>query len=213
MLDSHAPVVRISRTAAWMGNPLHRPFTHYPEAMDRTWMRERLERFKALCEAYDQENRQSSYNSTPRTRELNSQINAEIPTAREIIKNLDPELVGDITEPQHMYGTSRARSAVERALGILRDQDEWKAKLAPDAPSLTADQFHASVWKAASAIWDTGQYRVAVQQAAVSLSAHIAKKSGSSLTERNLVKQVFSPDEPQNGQPSLPSCREAPAPQ
>jgi hypothetical protein len=166
-------------------------------------MRERLERFKALCEAYDQENRQSSYNSTPRTRQLNSQINAEIPTVREIIKNLDPELVGDITEPQHMYGTARARSAVERALGILRDQAEWRARLAPDAPSVIADQFHPSVWNAASAIWDTGQFRVAVQQAAVSLSAHIAAKAISSLTERELVQLVLKADAPGPGQTRL----------
>lgn len=78
-----------------------------------------------------------------------------------------------------------------RGLGILRDQDEWKVNLAPDAPSLIADQFHPHVWAAASAIWDTGNYRVAVQQAAVALSAHIAKKVGSPLSERKLVAQVF----------------------
>jgi hypothetical protein len=52
------------------------------------------------------------------------------------------------------------------------------------------------VWEAASAIWDTGIYRVAVEQAAGSLSAHIAKKAESSLTERELVTQVFSPSAP-----------------
>jgi uncharacterized protein (TIGR02391 family) len=102
-----------------------------------------------------------------------------------------------------MYGTSRARSSVEQALGILRDQDEWKANLAPDAPSLIADEFHPNVWTAASAIWDTGQYRVAVQQAAVSLSLHIAAKAGSSLTERALVAQVFSREDPRPGQVRL----------
>jgi Protein of unknown function (Hypoth_ymh) len=34
-----------------------------------------------------------------------------------------------------------------------------------------------------------------VGQARVSLSAHIAKKAGSSLTERELVAQVFSPNQ------------------
>jgi hypothetical protein len=43
--------------------------------------------------------------------------------------------------------------------------------------------------------YGTGQYRVAVGQARVSLSAHIAKKAGSSLTERELVAQVFSPNQ------------------
>lgn len=103
-----------------------------------------------------------------------------------------------------MYGTSRPRRAVEQALGILRDQDEWKENLAPDAPSLIADQFQPNVWKSASAIWDTGQYRVAVQQACVSLSAHIAAKAARSpLSERALAAQVFSPKEPSEGQVRL----------
>jgi hypothetical protein len=98
-----------------------------------------------------------------------------------------------------MYGTSRARQAVEQAFGFLHGQDEWNAKLAPDAPSLIADQFHPEVWGAASAIWVTGQFRVAVQQACVSLSAHIASMAGSSLAERELVQLVFKPDHPGNG--------------
>jgi DNA-binding transcriptional ArsR family regulator len=171
--------------------------------MDRVWMRERLESFKTLNERYDQANRQARYESSPETKALNSEINGEVPTIRKIVEALNPDLVEDITEPMHMYGTSKTRSAVEQALGILRDEDVLRAKLAPDAPSLVADQFHSTVWKAASAIWDTGQYRVAVQQAAVSLSAHIAAKAGSSLTERALVSQVFSKDEPRPGQVRL----------
>jgi hypothetical protein len=166
-------------------------------------MRERLESFKTLNETYDQAEKLSSYKSTPETKALGSQINAEVPTVRKIVEALNPELVGDIAGPSYTYGTSTARSAVEQALGILRDQDEWKANLAPDAPSLVADQFHPTVWNAASAIWDTEMYRVAVQQAAVSLSAHIAAKAGSPLTERALVSQVFSKDQPRTGQVRL----------
>src|ERR1700733_15259377 len=171
--------------------------------MNRTWMRERLELFKALCEQYDQEGRQSPGLRSQAQRDLNSQINTEIPTIREIVKRLDPELVKDIIEPQYTSGTSRPRTAIERTLGIVRDQDEWKANLEPDAPALIADEFHPHIWGAASAIWDTGQYRVAVQQAAVSLSAHIAKKSGSSLSERKLVQRVFSTDPPSADQVRL----------
>lgn len=169
--------------------------------MNPDWMRERLERFKGLCDAYNQENHGSGYQSTGRLKQITSQINAELPTAREIVKSLDPDLVENVNAPTHMYGASSV--AVEQALGILRDQDEWKANLAPDAPSLVADQFHPDVWKAASAIWDTGQYRVAVQQAAVSLSAHIAAKAVSSLTERELVQLVFKSDTPGPGQTRL----------
>jgi uncharacterized protein (TIGR02391 family) len=65
--------------------------------------------------------------------------------------------------------------------------------LGPDTPSLVAEKFHPQFWEAASPLWNTGKYRVAVQQACVALSAYIAKKAGSSLTERELVQQVFSP--------------------
>lgn len=167
-------------------------------------MRERLEKFKALCEAYD-----SLYGVTGGRDpggdlgKASEAISTELPTVHQIAQRLDPALVKDLTAPSATYGNARNLSAIAHGLGILRDMDEWKANLEPDAPSLIADQFHPSVWKAASAIWDTGMYRVAVQQAAVSLSAHIAAKAGSPLTERALVNQVFSKGEPQAGQVRL----------
>ncbi len=164
-------------------------------------MRERLESFHALCEAYDLEQVAPNWNEPYVDRY--AQISAEVPTVREIVKRLDPRLVDDVTEPLATDGTSNARRAAMRGLGILRDQDEWNANLVPDAPSLIADQFHPHVWNAASAIWDTGQYRVAVQQAAVSLSTHIATKAGTPLSERKLAAQVFSPNEPSPGQVRL----------
>jgi hypothetical protein len=47
------------------------------------------------------------------------------------------------------------------------------------------------------------QVPVAVGQAAVSLSAHIAKKAASPLSDRELVAQVFSSSEPGPGQTRL----------
>ena len=117
-------------------------------------------------------------------------------TVQEVLKRLDPELARQVTEPDFTSGTFDSLRAVQHGLGILRDRDEWTANLAPDAPSLIADQFHLNVWAAAATLWDTGKYRVAVGQAAVSLSAHIAKKAASPLSERELVAQVFSPGEP-----------------
>jgi hypothetical protein len=149
--------------------------------MDRAWMRQRLENYRALCEAYDQEHRRSGPTRSARKDELRPLLNAEIPTVKEIVKRLDASLAEDASSP--LYGYSKAT--------------------APDAPSLVADQFHPNVWTAASAIWDTGQYRVAVLQGAVSLSAHIAAKSLSSLTERELVQLVFAPSAPATGQTRL----------
>src|SRR6266536_5926519 len=161
--------------------------------MNREWMRERLESFKALCEAYDLENRRVRHAEfTDRHRDITDQMSSRMPTVREILKCLDPALAEQVELPS-MTGTSSSRGAVQQGLGILRDRDEWAANLAPDAPSLIADQLHPYVWAAASPLWDTGQYRVAVGQATVSLSAHIAKKAASPLSERELVAQVFSP--------------------
>jgi hypothetical protein len=164
---------------------------------------ERLESFKALCEAYDLEDRESNFASTETQREITDQMASQIPTVREILNRLDPTLVKDVGLPSSLDGVYRPLRAVQQGLGILRDRDEWAANLAPDAPSLIADQFHPQVWAEASPLWDTGQYRVAVEQAAVSLSAHIAVKATSPLSERALVAQVFSPAEPGSGQVRL----------
>lgn len=167
--------------------------------MKTDWMREQLERYKTLLEMYEQEDRMSARASTPKKRELNSEINGIIPTVKKIVGSLDPALVDNITPPLAMWGISRAHTAVEQALGILRAQADWDANLGPDAPSLVAEQFHPSVWEAASPLWSTGKYRVAVQQACVDLSAYIAGKAGSSLTERELVNLVFKPEPPGPG--------------
>lgn len=83
-----------------------------------------------------------------------------------------------------MTGVYDSLRAVHKGLGILNDQEEVRVKPAPDAPSLVADHFHPHVWVAASGVWDTGGYRVAVGQPAISLSEHIASKAGPLLTER-----------------------------
>jgi hypothetical protein len=167
--------------------------------MDREWMRQRLVEYLALCEEWQS----SLYRPMPPEVDISSQIISKIPTVKEILKRLDPDLIADVTDPLAMGGLSKVRVAIDQALGILRDRDDWKTMLDPDAPSYVADQFHSDIWTAASAIWDTGHYRVAVQQAAVSLSAHIAAKAGSSLTERELVQLVFAPADPPKGQTRL----------
>jgi hypothetical protein len=158
--------------------------------MNREWMRERLESFKSLCEAYQRERRRTP-DYTDRLRSLGDEMAPQMPTVRKVLGHLDPALVKEIAEPSHLGGAQDSLRAVQEGLGILSDQDEWQANLAPDAPSLIADQFHPHVWAAAAALWDTGQYRVAASQATVSLSAHIASKAGSPLTERELVALVF----------------------
>jgi Protein of unknown function (Hypoth_ymh) len=164
--------------------------------MNREWMRERLEAFQAVCEHYQQEDLRTGMDYTDTMRRLSAEMASQEPTVKEILKRLDPGLAEQVREPTYTGSTHDSLRAVQKGLGILRDQGEWRANLAPDAPSLVADQFHPHVWAAASPLWDTGEYRVAVVQAAVSLSAHIAKKADARLTDRELVAQVFAPGEP-----------------
>jgi hypothetical protein len=168
--------------------------------VNREWTRERLEQFKGLCEDYEREGH-GEYNH--RKRELSAEMATREPAVREILERLDPELAQAELRAMYTGGVTEAFRAMRQALGILRDQDEWKANLAPDAPALVADQFHPRIWDAASAIWDTGSYRIATEHAAGALSADIARKAGSHLAERELVTEIFAPGEPPPGKTRL----------
>ena len=79
------------------------------------------------------------------------------------------------------------------ALAVLRDREEWASNLAPDAPSLSSDELHPSIWGAAAPIWPTAEYKLAAGSACTSLSAHIKSKAHSHLNDRELAAQVFKP--------------------
>lgn len=170
--------------------------------MNREWMLERLTQLKGIVESYEREAAKSAGYSDQQ-RMLNDEASRHMPTARRILKLLDSELAERLRPLHYMGSSAEWLDAVQQGIGILQDMDEWSKNLLPDAPSIPADQLHPHVWAAAAALWDTGQYRVAVGQAATSLSAHIAKKSESSLSDRKLVAQVFSPKHPEPGQVRL----------
>lgn len=161
--------------------------------MNREFMRERLEAFLTLCQEYDGIDRANPGTYTDDQRRIASEMATESPAVKEILKRLNPDLVEGIIEPQYLGGVHDSMRSVQQALGLLRDLDVLAIELAPDAPVLAADGFHPHVWQAAAALWDTAKYRVAVQQACVSLSAHIAKKADSHLSDRELVNEVLSP--------------------
>lgn len=171
--------------------------------MDREWVREQLEAFRDLSDQYQVENQRNVNEYTPRMRELSRQMTASAPRIRKIFEQLAPDLVGEIKEPEYIGGAGDSLRATIQALTILNEQMEWEVRLVPDAPSLRADGFHPQIWEAARLLWDTGKYRLAVGQAAISLSAHLATKAGSHLTERKLANEVFSPSPPKVGQVRL----------
>lgn len=162
-------------------------------------MRERLEALLDLCRRYDADRGDYKYDGP-----LASDIRAQVPAARRIVAAIDPGLIGEMFGIAEAYGGFyETRTAIEMALGLLADKDDLAAMLAPDAPSIVADRFHPSIWQSAGPLWETGEYKTAVQQAAISLSSHIKTRVGSHLNERELVQNVFSSDLPKSGQTRL----------
>lgn len=161
-------------------------------SVDTDWMRARLEEYleldrscRAAVPAGEYWNQTASmYND--RAIEL-------LPTVARILKALDAPMPKTLLPPDH--SAAHTPRYVRQGLGILRDQDEWDARLRPDEPAnptIDAGRLHDWVWRAAGAFWSAGQPAVAVEYGAKSLTAHIQQKAGSSLADRELAAQVFS---------------------
>ncbi|MEU7097746.1 TIGR02391 family protein [Streptomyces longwoodensis] len=168
--------------------------------MDRDWMRQRLEDFEQQAKKYWAARQQGSGISA--TRKL--LFEAE-PTITKILHLLDPELAPAKAVKDKGYGDVHiAIDDVRRGLGTLTDMDDWATRLAPDAPSLRADQFHSWVWDAARTFWESKHYRAAVHAAATSINAHLQDKLGRrDLSDAKLVQESFSEKAPEAGKPRL----------
>lgn len=167
--------------------------------MNRQWMRQQLENFSDLTQRYAQSIRPGDFLGNDA---LCQQLHRAEATIKQILNVLDPKLVEGIDLDQ-MAGEALARNQVQRALGILDDMDEWAVNLAPEAPTLPADQFHPWVWDAARTYWDSQHYRAAVDAAANAINAHCQTKVGRrDIFDTDLMNQVFT-DKPKPGQAYL----------
>jgi hypothetical protein len=173
----------------------------YGVRVDIPWAQERLETYLSLCKEISARQSANGHNWDDVCRELNDQATEAIATVSKVVKLLDSSWVGPLMPPS--YTSHDGERIVRQALGALRDHAEWVTRLAPESPSLQADQMHPVVWQAACTVWETGEYKVAIQLAAVSLSAHIKARTASSLNERKLMQQVFASDSPRSGQARL----------
>jgi Mn-dependent DtxR family transcriptional regulator len=71
--------------------------------VNRDWMRERLESFLELCEAYDKEYaRTTDYSDAMQA--ISDRMAFQMPTVREILKRLDPALAQEVKESQDSAG-------------------------------------------------------------------------------------------------------------
>lgn len=159
--------------------------------MNYEWAEIKLEEYLKLCEAVRSATEFEMWNA--KATRLNDQAELMLYTVEQILLALDPHDNERMRPPS--YG-SKHEERVRRALGALRSREEVEKHLAPTSPELPADQLHPTVWMAASVLWDTGQYRVAVGQAALALATKIKVKAQSKLNDRKLVQDVFSTNPP-----------------
>lgn len=91
-----------------------------------------------------------------------------------------------------------------RAKGIHQFEEEAHSRMRPDAPDLTADQFHPWVWGAAAPLWDAGSRQEAVHAAARSVNARMQQKRGHhDKSDAALCREFFSLDAPAPDRPRL----------
>jgi uncharacterized protein (TIGR02391 family) len=178
--------------------------------VDESWVIERLEWWienarSARVTEYDGR-RTKVYGFT-------REVNALYPALREasaqtheiICRVLDRTNVPDLIQRnQAAYWLDTGIEFAEHALAVVRTQSETREKLGTNAPTMTADALHPTVWQAASGRWASGHYSDAVQRAATAISGQIKDLTGRyELGDSDLVSQAFSPQPPQEGKPRL----------
>jgi uncharacterized protein (TIGR02391 family) len=194
-------------TARWLASGIgasERSASATVPPMNYDWMRQKLEAFLALCEQYEAASGPAGDYNRATMKPIGDKIDYEVPTVQRIIGELDQSLLPEGFGTAWLTGgLSETTKATRRALAVVRDREEWKVNLAPDSPSLIADELHPNIWEAAAKIWETGEYKHAAQAACTSLSDHIKKKAGSVLNDRDLVAQVFKAEQPTPSQSRL----------
>lgn len=164
-------------------------------------MQQKLTDYRSLLEAYLQQPHERGDWLGPDNEDRAELLRRE-PAVKKILASLDPDLAD--FNVNGLAGDKAARDAVNRGLGILAEQDEWEARLAPGAPALPAEQLHPWVWQAAQPLWDSSHYRHAVQAAATAINDHTQNKlSRRDVADTQLVQEAFSPNPPEPGKPRL----------
>lgn len=166
--------------------------------MDIDWAQGRLEEYLEICkQVHDAVPRGETWNEEADY--WNHEAELRLYAVEKIVRLADPSIELPVTTPNRVLGGMSGEEKVRRALGALRDRSEVQKRLKPDSPELVADELHPIVWGAAAQTWETGVYRVSVEQAALSRATHIKSRSQSKLTDRKLMQDVFAPDIPKVG--------------
>jgi len=96
------------------------------------------------------------------------------------------------------------RDIALRLLALVQRQKEIDENLGDGAPTISAGQLHPWVWEGARALWRSGHFRSAVEDAAKKVNAETQNKLGRrDVSETDLFKQAFTTDGAQAGRARL----------
>jgi hypothetical protein len=110
------------------------------------WMRQKLQDFLTFCQQYEAASGPAGEYNRATMKPIADMIDDRVPTVQRIIGQLDPSLLPEgFGTAWHMGGLSETTKATRRALAIVRDREQWEANLAPDSPSLVADELHPNI--------------------------------------------------------------------
>jgi hypothetical protein len=123
-----------------------------------------------------------------RTAELRSQISNRLPIVEAIARESNLAEQDRLRDWRYVGRASNAIAAADELLGILGGKERLDTILGAQGPKLAASRMHPWVWEAAARLWDSGNRRAAVQQAAAAVfdgyfpaCARFPRKQGVSL--------------------------------
>jgi hypothetical protein len=135
----------------------------------------------------------------PNLDDLTAQVVANLDLVMEIAEKAglhDPERIRSWNQ-----GHSLATNAIGELLGILGGRARREEVMGTVGPSLSASRMHPWVWQPATAQWDVGHRRDAVQRASTSVfDMELPSKAGrTDMKTLDLVGHVFNVDPPGPG--------------
>lgn len=136
---------------------------------------------------------------------LPTEIRAKVlhlePSVVRILSVVDDGLVPQF---QQTWNFRRRADLVRQAIASVRTLTEVDGWLGPAAPAADPWALHPVVSEHATVYWNSGQYRVAVDEAARALNVHLQTKLGRpDLDNTDLARQTFSIRLPSVDQPRL----------
>lgn len=130
-------------------------------------------------------------------------LNELRPTVNGILQSLGPGLgsIAGTSLPFHVAGLKRTQRALHL---VSASQHMADARQLLGQPALPLTLLHPLVSSPARPLWDSGNYRHAVSDAATNVSNYAQKRLGRhDISDKDLMAQAFSDKGPESGKPRL----------